>query len=354
MSSHSILADDCSNTGSVPPRTKSSGKFLSPGPIIRNFYILKNEEGAGELGPFPLYGYFSTVCFWEIRQHGPPSDNIIAHAGDIYLDISTAPIGVYQNTSTGWISCWSELTNPSSKTPSRKEFKFFKLPHPRFKSRFLWTTKTIFTGEVVLSYITHEELNRRGGTEEDKQVYLLLDLQTFYPITTAETFVARKDAALQVHVQVAAALQAGKDTRLEILDSGSSSSAMDAGNESESDSMYVEEDLCDDEGNDSEDTEVESMPVSGGDSAQVGNANEDSACCKIEIAELAQSILEEVEKISSASMNSSSVKHPVSGDSSTPSSTSNPSESIRSLLSRLTAVTEKERKGYVTEINNCE
>lgn len=79
--------------------------------------------------------------------------------------------------------------------------------------------------------------------------------------------------------------------------------------------MYVEEDLCDD--GDIEGTEdkmilsaqVESVTVSDSLSDPIDKANEDPASCKIaEIAELAQSILKEVKKISSVTL----VKYPAS------------------------------------------
>lgn len=191
---------------------------------------------------------------WEIRDRGPPSDDINASVGDIYVDKSTVPVGVYQNTSTGWTSCWSEHPR-----------EFIKIPHPRLKNRFLWTTESSYNLEtrITLSYITSDELKSRGGTEKDKQVYLLQDLKTlFSPITTVKTL---------------AAVQAEKDAW---LDSSSSSSTTDT--ESDLDGMSVEEDLCndgDDEGDD-KGTDItllfaEAESESGGNS--VDKANEEIA-----------------------------------------------------------------------------
>lgn len=356
MSSHIILEDDCT-LSSVGPRSKNN-RILSPS-ITRYFVVPRATGGHNYIPPN------TSVSFWEIRQRVPPSDDIIAHAGDTYLDISTDPVGVYQNTSTGWISCWSE-----SATSSKKEF--IKLPHPRFKDRFLWTTKSSCNEDIWISYITQEELNStRGGTEEDKQDCLLKDIDTFRPITTAHMLVARRNSKAN-----------SQDTSLDSLDSNSSS--LTIGNDS--DSMYVEEerdngdgdgdedeDDDDDDGDGSgDDEELSTEVVSGGDS--VDKANKDSASCKIaEIAELAQTILEEVVDISSMTLNL--VKYPASGngDSSTqpfasngppgifPSSSSTSyvppkfeSDSIHSLLSRLTATIDKERQEHIMKINNCE
>ena len=354
----------CRTFNPPPPTSKRNFLLLLS---ARSFVVYKNEthERTGKSGVRYYYPIASTVWFWEIRQCGPPSDDIIAHAGDIYLDISTVPVGVYQNTSAGWTSCWSEPPiNPLLKN------KFLKLPHPNFKDRFLWTTKpnlnsSTSKGGILLSYISPEELNSRGGTEEDKQLYLLLDLRTFNPsITTAETLVARREAALQ----------AGKGSWLDILDSTSSSLTRDTGNDSDSD-MYVEKkDLIDDEEDDEDDEDDEEdeeddytdktiLSASTNHSVDKLEAIENTSCGGIaDIAEVAQSILKEVKKISSATL--PVVKYPASGnvysgDSSTSPSSSNPppkleSDSIQLLLSRLTAAIERERKEHLTEIDNCD
>lgn len=221
---------------------------------------------------------------------------------------------------------------------SKKEF--FKLPHPRFKNHFLWTTKKDYNvdWEILVPYITLEELNPRGGSEKDKQVYLLQDLEAINPpITTAKTLVARRKAAAW-------------------LDSSFTSSSPTTEAESDSDGMSVEEDLCedgDDEGTDMTILSAEVENVSGSDS--VDRANEDSAWVE-GIAPLTQSILKGVRKVTSDKP-VTLVEYPVY--SSTPPSTSYPPpelefDSIHSLLSRLTAAIEKERKEHFTEMNNSE
>jgi hypothetical protein len=319
MSSY-IIADDCTKDVACVPPTCKSKRLISP------IFSCFNRPG-GFLN--------SPVWFWEIRERGPPSDDITANAGDIYLDISTVPIDVYQKTPTGWTSCWSEPLCFESQR------KFSMLPHPRFMDHFLWTTvaNDSSSAGITLSYITHEELNSRGGTENDKQLYLLQDLKTLHPsITTAKTF---KLAAQRE------ALQAKQNTW---LDSCSSSSTMGAGNDS--DCMYVEEeDLCDDGDHDDEGTdktilsaEVESMLGS----EPVDTANEGSVCCKIKTAELTQSVSKEVEEIFS-DPDSSTV---------TSLSTSNPPPKFESdyipLLSRLNRSIEMERKENFAQISNCE
>ena len=354
MSSHTILECDFSNI--VFPKSKSNRHGI-PASLMRNFAVFKRSE--------MTWGYFPTT-FFEIRQRVPPSDDIIAHVGDIFLDISTNPISVYQNTSTGWTSCWS--VTPTSTGSSKKEF--LKLPHPHFKDRFLWSAKALDNEEKILSYITQEELDSRGGTEEQKQDFLREDLKAFLPITTAKTFVARRNSKADP-----------RDTCLDSLDSSSSSLTMDAGNDS--DTMYVEKDLCDDDDSgdsdsddsddgDGDDEDFSAEVVSGGESVDKAN-EEGSTSYKIaEITELAKTILEQVLDISY--MTSSLVKCPASGDgffltqpstlegfSTSSSSTSYPSpksesDSIHSLLSRLTAAIEKdskERKEHLTKINNC-
>ena len=179
MSSSTSSTDDCTNRNfaSNPPTTcsesTSNGLFSILLPRLRSF--LANGVNA---------------WFWEIRQHSPPPEDLRnIHAGDIYLDLSTVPIGVYQRNATGWTSCWFE--------PQASKKFFRRLPHPRFKDRFLWTTQCAFSNEIALSYITVEELNSRGGTETDKQVCLLEDIKIFRPsITTAETLIARREEAL--------------------------------------------------------------------------------------------------------------------------------------------------------------
>ena len=388
MSSHTILQDEVRANQFLCPKSKSNSVSVFSF-AMRHFTV--PAERAGE----PTYSN-TNINFWEIRRGFPPSDDIIAHVGDIYLDISTNPVGVYQNTSTEWVSCWSD----SESTSSKKEF--LKLQHPLYKDHFIWTTannqSNPSTG-IILSYITQQELNSRGGTEKHKQVFLRKDLNTFRSITTAETYVARKNSK--------AALQTGEDACLDSLDSldSSSSSTMDAGNDS--DSMYVEKDMCedgdedgdgdddgdedgdgdedevgdddgdgdedgdhgdvdvdeDDEG-DGDDDDKTAEVVSGSDS--VDKANKDAACCETaEVAELAKTILEEVRDISSTI--SSLFKNPASGSvpvppGISPSSSSTSfyplpkfeSDSIHSLLSRLTAAIEKERNEHLTKINNCE
>ena len=318
MSSHTILdsKDSRSSAGQFQytlatqaPRSLKGTRLLSA--IIRTFTVFKETAWT----PQPA-NPSTTVSFWDIRHLGPPSDDIVAHVGDIYLDISTIPVGVYQNTSTEWTSCWSELPN------SKK--KFLKLPHPHFKDVFLWTTKNGYSQNILLSYITQAELDfSRGGTEKDKQACILEDLDTFRPITTAQMLVARR----------ADRRQARKDARLNYLDSSSKSSTMDT--ENGSDTMNVEEGLCDkgdddedhdsgddeDGGNDEEDgdDEEDGKTLSSGEVAwgsdSVDKANNGYSSDEIEdITVLAQMILGEVKEISS--MISTLVKCSASGTSS--------------------------------------
>ena len=341
----------------IPSRPTSKSNFaLSL--LSRYFYAF--EEGASRNFPFSK----TAIWYWEIRQLGPPSDDITANPSDILLDISTDPVGVYQKTSTGWTSCWSQ--------PPRSKKEFLKLPHTRVKDHFLWSTKPSYSAEKMMSYITQEELDFRGGTDKDKQDFLLEDLKTFQPITTAKTIIARRDSKV--------VLQTGKDARLNCLVSSSSSSTIDAGYDSDDLIVYSDEDLCDDDDGDGKDSDMTILSgevVSGGDSVDMANEDSATTSCKIaeiaEVADLAQTILEQVTEISS--MTSSLTKCPSSGnmyDSSTlstsdeppgnfpsSSSTSYPpqkfeSDSIHSLLSRLTAAIEKERKEHLTKINNCE
>ena len=135
----------------------------------------RRELGNSDFIPLTITPGSSRLWFWEIRQCGPPSEDIIAHAGDIYLDMSTVPIDVYQNASTGWTLCWSEPSCVLNRI-------FLKLPHPYYKDRFLWTTETTSKGEILLSYISLEELNSRCEIEEIKQAYLLRDFIDFSPI----------------------------------------------------------------------------------------------------------------------------------------------------------------------------
>ena len=72
---------------------------------------------------------------------------------------------------------------------------------------YIWTASqsdysSRFSSDIIMSYITQQELNSRGGTEKQKQVFLNMDLNTFRSITTARTFVARNSKA---------ALQSGED-----------------------------------------------------------------------------------------------------------------------------------------------
>ena len=227
---------------------------------------------------------------------------------------------------------------------------------------YIWTASqsdysSCFSSDIIMSYITQQELNSRGGTEKQKQVFLNMDLNTFRSITTARTFVARNSKA---------ALQSG-DAWLESRDSldSSSSSTMDAGNDSDSTyaEKYLRKDGDGDEDGDGDDKDAEA--VSGSDSDD--KANKDPACCETaELAELEKTILEEF--IDIASMISSLFKKdPASGSAppgNLPSSSSTSlypppkfeSDSIHSLLSRLTAAIEKEleRREHLTKINNCE
>ena len=90
MSSHTILQDA---DRFLSPRSKNYYSAVSS--IRRDFRVFEERVG--------FFSYYNShyIDFWEIRERLPPSDDIIAHVGDIYLDTSTNPVGVYQNTSTG-------------------------------------------------------------------------------------------------------------------------------------------------------------------------------------------------------------------------------------------------------------
>lgn len=96
----SSYTGNCANN--IPVRPTSKNQLLSP--LVRYFKVFVNKERGGEFG---LSSSSSTsVWFWDIRERGPPSDDIVANAGDIYIDTLAVPIDVYQkNTSTGWTSC---------------------------------------------------------------------------------------------------------------------------------------------------------------------------------------------------------------------------------------------------------
>ena len=116
--------------------------------------------------------------------------------------------------------------------------------------------------------------------------------------------------------------------------------------------MSVEEDLYDDgddEGND-EGTDITIL------SAEVESESGDDSVDKANEEIAQQSTSKEVFSNKLVTLGKHSVYF---GESSTPPSTSSrppelESDSIRSLLSRLTAAIEKERKEHLTETNNCE
>lgn len=299
-------ADDCRdrNIFSNPPTCTSQRFLLS---FLRNFLATNTSN------------YSTNVWFWEIRQRGPPPEDLMANTGDIYLDTSTVPLDVYQKTTTGWTLCWSEL-------PGLNKKEFSKLPHPCFKNYFLWTAQNI-ESEISLSYITLENLNCRGGTEIDQQFCLLEDLKTFYPsITTAETLIARRDAALHAK-------------------NGSSLSPIVPGVGNGSDSMSMEEDLFDED--DDLDTDETNSNVP--DDDFVDNMVVEDSGRKF-------TMLGSPSLAAEGSVHYESIS-PVQGSgscSSTSYSLGLESESISSIILQLTRAIDKERKQHATETDKCE